>query len=349
MTKFRTSRVLAAAPLALSLALVLSACGGGSDGAANSAAQDPGAVTDTSGAATDTAGAAVWYRRGRRHRPGRRWSRRHRPRHRWCRQAPVAGAANDTKGGKTDAGAGGAGATGSAADLKGLTRSTRPRRPREREDRCDKGGATDKGVTKDAIKMGTVTMHGIALGNLLATPLVNGIKATMASINDRGGVLGRRMSLVDCDDGPGEVSRSKACIKKLVGQDKVFALLSYSSWASASVHSDLAQYKLPAIGTWAYSQTEWQDPYMFPTHMSMIHEAIAGANWVKNVIKPKTYGLVCLTSPEMQLSCDEVQKVLDASGAKMVKKLDVGYLGDLAVRADPLDARRPTRSTSSTT
>jgi hypothetical protein len=90
------------------------------------------------------------------------------------------------------------------------------------------------------------------------------------------------------------------------------------------VHSDLAQYRIPAVGTWAYSQTEWQDPYMFPTHMSMIHEAMAGAQWVKNVIKPKTYGLICLTSPEMQLSCNEVQKVLDASGSKLVKKLDVG-------------------------
>jgi ABC-type branched-subunit amino acid transport system substrate-binding protein len=188
----------------------------------------------------------------------------------------------------------------------------------------EKNGVTDVGVTKDSIKMGTVTMHGMALGNVLATPLVNGVKATFASINDRGGVLGRRLSLVDCDDGPGEVSRSKACIKKLVTQDKVFAFLGYSSWASASVHSDLAQYQIPAIGTWAYSQTEWQDSYMFPTHMSMIHEAMAGAQWVKNVIKPKTYGLVCLASPEMQLSCNEVEKILDASGSKMVKKIDVG-------------------------
>ena len=131
------------------------------------------------------------------------------------------------------------------------------------------------------------------------------------------------MSVVDCDDGPGEVSRSKACIKKLVGQDKIFSLLTYSSWASASVHDDLKQYKLPAVGTWAYSQTEWQDPYMFPTHMSMIHEAMAGANWAKNVIKPKTYGLICLTSPEMQLACNEVQKIMDASGSKLVKKADV--------------------------
>jgi ABC-type branched-subunit amino acid transport system substrate-binding protein len=187
----------------------------------------------------------------------------------------------------------------------------------------EKNGITDIGVTKDAIRLGTVNMHGMALGSVLVTPIVNGIKATLASINDRGGVLGRRVNIIDCDDGPGEVSRSKACIKKLVGQDKVFALLGYSSWASASVHDDLKEYQIPAVGVWAYSQTEWQDPFMFPTHMSMIHEAMAGAHWAANVVKPATYGLICLTSPEMQLACNSVQKIMDAGGAKMVKRADV--------------------------
>jgi len=186
-----------------------------------------------------------------------------------------------------------------------------------------KGGATDVGVTKDEIKLGSINMHGMALGNVLTAPQVRGNLATATAVNDRGGVLGRRISIVDCDDGPGEVSRAKACIKKLVGQDKIFSLITGVDWATASVHDDLKQYKLPYIGAWAYSQTEWQDPYMFPTHMSMIHEAMAGANWAKNVIKPKTYGLICLTSPEMQLACNEVQKVMDASGSKMVKKADV--------------------------
>jgi hypothetical protein len=89
------------------------------------------------------------------------------------------------------------------------------------------------------------------------------------------------------------------------------------------MHDDLQEYHLPYIGAWAYSQTEWQDPYMFPTHMSMIHEAMAGAHWVVNTIHPKTYGLICLTSPEMQLACNQVQKIVDASGAKMVKRADV--------------------------
>ena len=109
----------------------------------------------------------------------------------------------------------------------------------------------------------------------------------------------------------------------MAGIDKIFSLITGIDWATASIHDDLRQWKLPYIGAWAYSQTEWQDPYMFPTHMSMIHEAMANAHWAKNVIKPKTYGLICLTSPEMQISCNEVEKILNQTGSKMVKRVDV--------------------------
>jgi ABC-type branched-subunit amino acid transport system substrate-binding protein len=153
---------------------------------------------------------------------------------------------------------------------------------------------------------------------------VRGNMATATAINDRGGVLGRRLSIVDCDDGPGEVSRAKACIKKLVDSEKIFSLVSGFDWATASIHDDLKQNKLPYLGAWAYSQTEWQDPYMFPTHMSMVNEAFSGAWWTARVIKPKTYGLVCLTSPEMQIACDNVTKILDSTGSKLVKRIDVG-------------------------
>jgi ABC-type branched-subunit amino acid transport system substrate-binding protein len=130
------------------------------------------------------------------------------------------------------------------------------------------------------------------------------------------------MTITDCDDGVGDSSRAKSCVKKLVNQDKVFALVTAWDWGTASMHDDLAQYKLPYVGSWAYSQTEWQDPWMFPAHMSMIHEAMSEAHWVKNVMKPKTYGLLCLASPEMQLACNEVIKVLEPTGAKMVKRVD---------------------------
>ncbi len=341
MRRAKKHGLLAVAPVVMSAALVLSACGGGSSDAENTAQQDPGAVTDTGAAPTDTAAGTEAAPVAGSEAPGTAGAAGTETAPvAGSEAAPVAGGAKDTTKNTTKNTAKGSGSSAPAAgSVKGITSiDTAAEKAVNEKIAQEAGGATDIGVTKDEIKMGTVSMHGIALGNLLVTPLVNGVKATFSSINDRGGIMGRRLSLVDCDDGPGEVSRSKACIKKLVGQDKVFALLGYSSWASASVHSDLAQYKLPAVGTWAYSQTEWQDPYMFPTHMSMIHEAIAGANWVRNVVKPKTYGLVCLTSPEMQLSCAQVQRVLDAAGVKMVKKLDVG-ISETSLSAQILSMR----------
>ena len=330
MRRAKKQILLPALPLALSAALILGACGGGDDDANEAAQPPPGAVTNTDVVPVpETSGATVPGVIDTGPAPAVGGAAGQAPVTGSTGPGPTTGAEKSPRGGATPpAGKGKAGVKkATASATKGLKSiDSAAKRAENERIAASKGGVTDIGVTKDAITMGTVTMHDIALGNLLATPLVNGIKATMAAVNDRGGVLGRRMSLVDCNDGVGDVARSKACIKKLVEQDKVFALLSYSSWASASVHSDLAQYKLPAVGTWGYSQTEWQDPYMFPTHMSMIHEAIANAQWVKNVIKPKTYGLVCLNSPEMQLSCREVQRVLDASGARLVQKLDIGLV-----------------------
>ena len=335
MRRAKKHGLLAVLPVVLSSALILSACGGGSDDADNAAQQEPVAIADTGVApvdaaagvaSTDTSAATTAGAAEAAPVDG-------------AKAAPVAGAAA-AKAGKaqkapTDAKSGAV----KTNSLGGLTSIDNAAQAAENAQiAAAKDGATEQGVTKDQIKLGTISMHGVALGNLIVTPIINGIKASFASINDRGGVLGRRLSLTDCDDGPGEVSRSKACIKKLQGQDKVFALLGYLSWASASVHSDLAQYRLPAVGVWAYSQTEWQDPYMFPTHMSMIHEAMAGANWVKNVVKPKTYGLICLTSPEMQISCDAVSKVLDDSGSKLVKRMDVG-ISETSMSAQVLSMR----------
>jgi len=298
-----------------SAALVLAACGGGSN--SSPVAQQPGApAADTSAAAPAAAPAAGAPAAAAPAAAAPAAPVAGAPKA--AKAAPVAGAPKAAKAVK--AGAVKAGAVKPAEGLHAIDSASEAATNQKAYD--DKAGATDVGVTKDAIKLGTVTMHGMALGNVLANPLVRGIQASIEALDDRGGILGRRVSITDCDDGPGEVARTKACIKKLVGSDRIFSMISISSWGSASVHDDLKQYHMPAIGTWAYSQTEWQDPFMFPTHMSMIHEAMAGAHWVANVIQPKTYGMICLTSPEMQLACNNVQKIMDPN-AKLVKRTDV--------------------------
>jgi ABC-type branched-subunit amino acid transport system substrate-binding protein len=180
------------------------------------------------------------------------------------------------------------------------------------------GGATDVGVTDREIKVGSINMHGLPLANVLIDPQVRGMQASVQAINDAGGVNGRNITFIDCDDGPGDTARAKACMKKLAEQDKVFAMLTSTTWSSAAIHDDLARYQLPLVGAWAYSVTEWSDPWMFPTHMPMLHEAYAAAEWVRDVVRPKTFGLICLNSPEMQKACANVAEVLTKAGAKLV-------------------------------
>jgi len=315
-----------AVPVAASLALVLAACGGGSNGNATVAEQAPAAVTvgsnaapvaaSTSSDAASATAAAAAVPVAAPAAPAVGTVKVAKA----AKAAPVAKAvpaARAVKAGKAaDTFAGNAGTVVHPMDNAAQAAANE-------QIAAQKNGATDVGVTKDSIKMGTINMHGMALGNVLINPISRGLVGAFSAINDRGGVLGRRLEYMDCDDGPGEVSRAKACIKKMVGVDKIFAMIGGASWATASIHDDLKQYGLPYVGAWAYSQTEWQDPYMFPTHMSMIHEAMSGAHWAANVVRPKTYGLICLTSPEMQLACNAVAKIMDATGAKMVKRADV--------------------------
>jgi hypothetical protein len=304
------SRTIHAVPVVASAALVLAACGSGG-GSSAVAQQEPGAVAPAAPAPAAQAPAAAA--------PAAKA-----PAAKAAAAKPAKAIKATTATSASSTAAAAKPAKGTAASLTKVKSSeSSSQKAADQKIYDQKQGATDVGITKDQIHLGSINMHGMALGNVLVSPQVRGNEAAAEAVNDRGGVLGRRLVITDCDDGPGEVARAKACIKKLVGQDKIFSMITGVDWATASIHDDLKQNHLPYVGAWAYSQTEWQDPFMFPTHMSMIHEAMAGAHWVVNVIKPKTYGLICLTSPEMQLACNQVQQIIDPTGAKMVKRANV--------------------------
>lgn len=66
-------------------------------------------------------------------------------------------------------------------------------------------GPSDLRVSAQEIRLGTINMHSAPLARIAIAPLVQGLIGTAVSINDRGGV-GRRVRVVDCDSGTGEVS-----------------------------------------------------------------------------------------------------------------------------------------------
>jgi ABC-type branched-subunit amino acid transport system substrate-binding protein len=184
----------------------------------------------------------------------------------------------------------------------------------------DNGGDTDVGVSATEIKMGTISDDGLVLPEIVTMPVVASVVAMFDSVNDQGGIFGRKVTVNNCD-AAGDLTRFRACFKKLVETDKVFAFITSITWGTGEVHADLAKEKIPWFGSWGFFTSEWRDPWMFPTHMASIHEAHANSIWVRDVLKPKSVGILYLNIPEDKSATDEMTKIYEAAGIEVVKTI----------------------------
>ncbi len=179
--------------------------------------------------------------------------------------------------------------------------------------------ASDVGVTADTIRIGTINMSSAtrSLGPALATVQEQNLDAAVKYINRTGGVSGRKLQLVTCDDG-GDVSRGRACYEKL--KDNVFALVPSMTWLSDVIHDRLTKDKVPWL-SWGWFKSEYEDPWMFPCHANGMREAAALSEWVAKVIKPATVGIMYLNVSEDIAAKDVATKVLKTHNIKVVENV----------------------------
>jgi ABC-type branched-subunit amino acid transport system substrate-binding protein len=182
------------------------------------------------------------------------------------------------------------------------------------------GGATEIGVTGDSIRFGSISGNNTPLGNLISQPVTTAVFATMRAVNDAGGVHGRKFVISDCDDS-GDVTRFRSCYRKLIDEAKIFSFITSVTWGTGEVHGDLARDKIPWIGSWGFYTSEWKDPWMFPVHLSTVTEARATAGWVRDILRPKTIGILYLNTPEQQLAKKSLHDVIDKAGIKTVREI----------------------------
>lgn len=175
-------------------------------------------------------------------------------------------------------------------------------------------------MTANSIKFGSISGNNTPLGNLISQPVTTAVFASMRAINDAGGIFGRKMNIVDCDDA-GDVTRFRACYRKLIEQEKIFSFITSITWGTGEVHGDLARDKIPWVGSWGFYTSEWKDPWMFPVHMASVHEAHAGATWVRDIRKPKTVGILFLNSPEQHIAKAALHQIFDPAGIKVVREI----------------------------
>jgi branched-chain amino acid transport system substrate-binding protein len=109
------------------------------------------------------------------------------------------------------------------------------------------GAQGSPGVTSDKVLLGqSVALTGPAAQ--LGIQMRNGIKAYFDHVNERGGVNGRKLELLTLDDGY-EPARTVPNTKKLIEQDKVFALIGYvGTPTSVPAVPVFTEAKVPFVG-----------------------------------------------------------------------------------------------------
>jgi branched-chain amino acid transport system substrate-binding protein len=106
--------------------------------------------------------------------------------------------------------------------------------------------ASDVGVTATSIKLGTIVAENGTLGDTFA-PAATGLRAWAAATNAAGGLGGRQVQLVTCDDRE-DRGRTLECARKLVEEDKVFALIATNTRAMGGASQYLADQGIPVLG-----------------------------------------------------------------------------------------------------
>src|SRR5437588_730501 len=122
--------------------------------------------------------------------------------------------------------------------------------------------ASAPGITTDTITVGIVTSEtGVASANNKGAAA---FKARIQAENDKGGVFGRKINVVDADDTSSPQGNLTA-VQKLVQQNSPFALIDESAFTFASYRQVVDQ-KIPTI-TGGYDGPEYADAgneYLLP-------------------------------------------------------------------------------------
>ena len=101
------------------------------------------------------------------------------------------------------------------------------------------GGPSDIGVTASSITLGLIVSKTSPLGAETFSAPMYGAQAFVAALNASGGINGRHVDLVVCDDGATGAG-NRRCVSKLIDNDKIFAFVANSifDYAGASYVND---------------------------------------------------------------------------------------------------------------
>ncbi|MCA1832051.1 MAG: ABC transporter substrate-binding protein [Actinomycetota bacterium] len=155
------------------------------------------------------------------------------------------------------------------------------------------GKATDTGVTGSTIKLGsTFAISGPV--SSISGPIKKGVLAYFNEVNATGGIYGRKIDLKYYDDG-WDAQKGKGLIKKLVEQDKVFALTTVpSSNGLDAATSYLESKRMPVFGSSGLIESQFRSPMIWPIGTGTRSASRIGESDIVNRLGAKNVAVVWL-------------------------------------------------------
>jgi branched-chain amino acid transport system substrate-binding protein len=191
--------------------------------------------------------------------------------------------------------------------------------------------ASDTGVTATDVKVGIVVGKTSPLGPTTFSGSLFGARAYFEALNARGGVNGRKVDIVECDD-HGTGPDNAACIRKLVDDDKVFALAGTAAFTYDGA-SYLSSKGVPDIAgqpiTNAYDQ--YQHLYSIygsyyprngklPGYNGTLYAGTENYRWLKENLKTKSAGVVYYNVAQSERYAKSIAAGLRKEGFSVVEE-----------------------------
>jgi branched-chain amino acid transport system substrate-binding protein len=122
----------------------------------------------------------------------------------------------------------------------------------------------DDGASDSEIKIGNTNPHSGPASSYAA--IAKTIDAYFKSLNDQGGINGRKIKFISLDDGYSP-PKTVEMVRQLVEQDKIFALFQpLGTPCNTAIHKYMNQKKVPQLYV-ATGASKWGDPKNFPWTM----------------------------------------------------------------------------------
>src|SRR5258708_37087918 len=122
----------------------------------------------------------------------------------------------------------------------------------------------DDGASDSEIKIGNTNPYSGPASSYSAT--AKSIDAYFKSLNEQGGINGRKIKFISLDDGYSP-PKTVEMVRQLVEQDKIFALFqSLGTPCNTAIHKYMNQKKVPQLYV-ATGASKWGDPKNFPWTM----------------------------------------------------------------------------------